>query len=60
MRNSGKVLLGSLLQERGAGRSNGFLCLFLERGKLAPHGGKGKSGSRGQAGGVTEVVRPPL
>ena len=60
MRNSGKVLLGSLLQERGAGISTRFPFFSLRGGSWFLIVGEGKSGSRGQDRGVTEGLPTPL
>ena len=57
MRNSGKTLLGLVLQQEGAKISNGIPCLLPERGRAGPLGvmvgAIGGSGQRGGLGGLS-------
>ena len=58
-RNPGKGSLGLVLQQVGV-RTDNRLCLFPEKGvSWSLKWGKGRSRSRGLAGGVTWVVCPP-
>ena len=57
--NSGKALLGPLLQQEGAKTSNSFPC-SLPEGQRAGSLYAVRCGSWGQAGGVAQVFCPPL
>ena len=62
-RNSGKALLGSLLQRRGRENKQQIPLLahsMKEGDSLIPYMGQGSVVSRSQAGGLAQMVCPPL
>ena len=61
MRNSGRALLGPLPQQEGARTNSPFLALWAGEGaSVVLTWGEGRGVSRNQAGGVAQVVCPPL